>query len=145
MKGFARLVLAITLLAIFGLCPTSSAQTFPQVVASVSLTDQNLPIRNTVLYTPSADGIFRITVYENLTTRVERSAVMWNFYVQWFDDAGQGERSFSTLPVDAKPPNATASFTTTFHAAASQPIIYFVTEGLRASAYSLYITVEQLQ
>ena len=82
-----QLIITITLLlSAFSLA--GNAQIFPTVVATVKLTNQTGEITKTTLYTPPADGMFRMTVYmvnikDGGTTKSE-----WSTAIGWTDDIG---------------------------------------------------------
>jgi hypothetical protein len=134
-------------LVVLGLRGGSLAQTFPQVVAHVSLTDQSHPIKNTAIYTPPVAGLFRATIDMILTTPAQNNTLFWVAYIQWTDQDGRSEKQTQQpgSPVNAKPPLASISLTYAFKAAASQPIDYSVQLGDPSSIYSIDVTLEQLQ
>jgi len=132
-------------LVVLALCAGSLAQTFPQVVAQVSLTGQSHAIVTTPIYAPPVEGLFRVALDMVITTPTH-DARSWTPYIQWTDEAGRRERpAIPGLSVKAIPPQASLSWTYTFKAAASQPIEYGVMVSDPLSVYSLDVTVEQLQ
>ena len=140
-----RRIMLLVASVMFGFCVASTAQTFPQVVAQVSLTGQNLPIHHGVLYTPSSEGVFRATMSMLMTKPVNHS-VFWDGFIEWTDEIGRSESFLMwSLFVSSTPPQASSSGTYTFKAEASKPIYYDVAFGDEHSQYSLYVTLEQLQ
>jgi hypothetical protein len=60
----------------------------PVIVARAKLTNQSAPIPATTIYTPSHDGLYRLTVYGSTTTPCPANCNGWRMYVTWSDDAG---------------------------------------------------------
>src|SRR3954447_15093838 len=56
----------------------------PQIVRRVALTNQNAPIPTTTLFTPSHNGLYRISMYLTGTS----GDAGWGGYLTWSDDAG---------------------------------------------------------
>jgi len=136
--------------------------TLPRVVASVHRTNLTAAIPATTVFTPTKDGLFRVTAYMTLTVPAEASQ-LWLLGLNWTDDAGAeqsvgyvGVYSNSTPPYayglnsDAYPPYGYSQLSPAalaFRANAGVPIKYSVSpygtpEG---STYELFFTVEELQ
>ena len=58
----------------------------PTIVATVALTSQTANISKTALYTPTADGVFRISAY--MTMVVSGATGAWWLTGYWNDDGG---------------------------------------------------------
>lgn len=144
---FAILLLLVTV-ATF-----SVAQTFPAVVASAKVTNQTTPIPATVLYTPGADGLFRINVYMVTTVpKTNGTQAVWVANIDWTDDAGNWlfvepadtpAYQLSNSNVFAR----TNDWPLVFWAKSGTPISYSVISSngqAGGSTYEVFITLEQL-
>lgn len=144
---FAILLLFVTV------APFTFAQTFPAVVASVKVTNQTTPIPATVLFTPSADGLFRVSVYMVTTVpKTNGTQAVWVSNIDWTDDAGNW---LFVEPADT-PAYAlsnsnvfgrTNDWPLNFWAKAGTPISYSVISSngqAGGSTYEVFITLEQL-
>jgi hypothetical protein len=140
-------------MAFAALTTLSFAQTFPTVVASVKLTGQTTTIPQTVLFTPTTDGMFRINAYMVTTVpKTDGTKPFWSLALQWTDDA------HNWLFVDAVATPAyqitnsniflrTNDWPLTFWVRAGTPIIYAVQStggSALGSTYELFATLEQL-
>lgn len=134
-------ILAV-LLASVALSLAASAQTcstFPCVVASVTLTDQNQAIRGTPIFTPTSDGIFRISIYISTSNGHDPSG-KYEIFWDWTDLNGPKEQSLTVFRQQGQ------SYTSIVRDIANVPIRYRVKahypDGM---TYNLNIVVEQLQ
>ena len=128
--------------------PTGGAN----IVATVSLTSQTANISKTALYTPTADGVFRISAY--MTMVVPGSTGAWWLTGYWDDDAGAEKSLIYKLNATSKSPSASCNTATgtactssvfVVDGKAGMPISYDV--GAHAGAtgtYDVFIVVEQL-
>ena len=112
---------------------------FPCVVATLSVTNQTVPVSETALFTPTTSGLFRVTFY------MESSPVRgsdWGLQFKYTDDL-----KTRSEPVWQATPGNLASFNYVFRVVAGQPITYAVTQVKigEGAYYDLFITVEQLQ
>lgn len=144
-----RLVIAITLL-LSALSLAGNAQIFPTVVATVKLTNQTAGIAKTALFTPAADGMFRVNVYLVNTMVSPGVDALWNIGIGWTDDIGTWQYR-TVAEVHTEVHNNSVFFqdpvTLTLWAKAGTPINYNVWLKLGpapGSAYNVYITLEQL-
>lgn len=122
--------------------PTNSAWNYlTPMVATASLTGQTAAIGATTLFTPSAAGTYRVSVYQVCTTA---GAGTLATTIGWTDD----EQAQTTKPAsDVNLANlGEAASGVTFIQATAVAITYTVTAAGIAggAAFSLYITVEQL-
>jgi hypothetical protein len=165
---YKNLSIAVLLVA-FGLVAArstgttpASTPTSPTIVASVSLPNQTAPIPSTVLFTPSATGLFRVTAYmtEVVPFTSNGSYYTWIYHLGWTDDAGKesgnGRNGIMVLQTQQTPPSAWAATSSTFspgltsivEAVGGAPITFSISKGAGTvngpSTYSLYVTVEQL-
>lgn len=129
-----------------GLSAVASAQTcssFPCIVATVTLMDQSAAIPNTPIFTPSANGIFRITAYLSTTASTNKGA-RWSILTGWTDENG-----FRYGYGDAFSGGSDANTATSVaRDLAGQPLLYstrLYQTGGTPMTYNLFITVEQLQ
>jgi hypothetical protein len=147
LKTVGRLVMLASSLSV-----TCFAQlTSPQIVATVSLINQTAQIRSTPLFTPQADGLFRVSAYL-LRTKAGSSNQDWCLTTAWIDDLGleyDGRANEKYICIDAAGSRTTYQFADSVHvirANAGTTVSYTLTgpDG-GGSVYELYITVEQLQ
>src|SRR6266446_10086734 len=86
-------------LFLFGLSVSGFAHAqcaaFPCVVASVSLNDQSQAISSTPVFTPTADGVFRISLYLSTSAGTNKRAY-WSTYVGWTDAHGTKQDPFTS-------------------------------------------------
>ena len=153
-KIAATSILKVSILLTFAVLTVSSfAQTFPTVVATVKVTGQTTPISQTVLFTPIADGMFRISGYMVTTVpKTNGTKADWAATMNWTDDAGNWlwqdvavtfsyQRTNSTICCQ---PNA---YPLMFWAKAGTPISYSVLSfngQATGSTYEVFLTLEQL-
>jgi hypothetical protein len=128
--------------------------TAPIIVASGSLTHHNKPFE-LPMYTPTQDGVFRVSVYPTLTQSDPNSESAWYFVLVWTDGAGPGQSAdLFYIPGNSKGPFLTywgnvplGGSSTVIQAKANTPIIQSMGQNGNPdnSAYSLFYVVEQLQ
>jgi hypothetical protein len=140
MKIARLLILSLIVLA----SPAVFAQSFPQVVAQVSLLNQTQPIRQTVLVTPTTTGLFRISVYMSAGGGPENGG-NWAFTLNWVDDQGLLRHPLSSVVLQSEGSYVTT--TQVIRSAKDQPIRYAVPDSghVPEFAYDLCVTVEQLE
>jgi hypothetical protein len=151
-KTFA---LAILLLPTFTFAqeakPTSAPVplTTPQIVAKGKLRNQTANIPITTIFTPSADGFYRLSAYSTETIPVVGSQNYWNFSVYWTDDGGSQVNGPMSQEVgggygsDGYPSGTVC----VFDAKAGQAISFSMSlsDGTDGGTYSLYYTLERLE
>ena len=132
-----------------GQCTTTS--TFPCVVAKARLVAQKGPIATATIFTPSRDGLFRISPYMTITTSDPTSQSYWYLAMRWTDDAGTQNATLSSAQGNFLGP-ATFPFVGTFgdfvfEAKRGTPISLSLTPSPVPdnSVYSLYYVVEVLE
>jgi hypothetical protein len=116
------------------------AQSSPQIVAQVSLLNQNSATRPTSLFTPVTSGVYRISSYM-VASRGTKS--VWSLSFGWTDE--HRPAAVTDLFV---PNNTTLSDSNTLvvRAIAGTPIYYKVNRITSSTiTYDLFITVEQLE
>ena len=118
---------------------------FPCVVASTSLPDQTQALTPTTLFTPTAEGTFRVTAYLS-TGAGTSSGNNWAVFLRWID--GQRARS-QYVAVPAHGQNSPYA-TLVVHDLAGQPLEFrtAILGGRNPGTprtYDLYLVVEQLQ
>jgi hypothetical protein len=124
----------------------------PQIIRRVELTNQTTPIPPTTLFTPTYDGIYRISVYMTLVSSNEGT---WTYHLHWTDDAGDEETQHNPSPLNLPPrrrrqafgyaPDTTPGNVLIIEAVAGQPVEYHVDRsGGNGGVYSLYFVVERL-
>jgi hypothetical protein len=126
----------------------------PVIVAKGRFVNRATPIPTTTLFTPSADGLFRLSIYMTETVTGANVFDSWVFVLNWNDDAGAEGSNVDSLTVNQAPPGAWgnegfafAGTVQTFEAKASQPVTFTVTYSppTPSGAYSLYYVVERLE
>jgi hypothetical protein len=76
----------------------SSCETFPRVVATFHLSGLTAVLPTTTIFTPAKTGLFRISLYSELTVANGQSGDL----VQWDDGLGaNGAENSTDLSVDA--------------------------------------------
>jgi hypothetical protein len=118
------------------------AQSSPQIVAQVSLQNQSADIPRTVLVTPTASGIYRITAY--FVSGSNSATGGWGLRLHWKDE--DGGRITPIRWADLGRLTHVISVTYTVRSITGQPIQFSV-NGFDSPnfSYNLFITVEQLE
>jgi hypothetical protein len=140
-----RLLLSMFLIAscICGLAQGGNKQSapcasFPCIVASIALANQTVPVSEVPIYTPTADGLFRVVYYEEVS---ETGFGIWVFTWRWTDDLKTESQDMIQLSQGAY-----ANYGVTgIRALAGHPITYTVTHRFGGGSYNLFATVEQMQ
>lgn len=119
----------------------------PLIVTRVALTGQTADIPTTTLFTPKADGLYRVSQYMVVTqTGGTRTDPVWIAAIAFNDDAGA-----EAVPVLEIRSNGTgpkyAEITTVIRANAGLPVTHTVTgtEYGASGTYEYYVTVERIQ
>jgi hypothetical protein len=127
-----------------------SSLTAPVIVASVKMPSQAAPIPETTIFTPSQDGLYRVSAYAT-TTKVGRTA-QWTYSLAWTDDAGpQVEMFVLQQQTNQRGPfvndaNTFGGAVRVFEAKAGAPIEFNLRQEYSdGSEISLYFVVEQLE
>lgn len=138
-----------------GLCVSGLAQTgravrgdgaqctaLPCVVASVSLTNQSQKALQIPLFTPSSDGLYRVSAYMRTSTGTNQRA-SWQLTLGWTDELGTNVSGSSIGPDSFLP------ITLVVRDIGGQPLAYSVKphgggQGV-GMTYDLFVTVEQVQ
>lgn len=111
---------------------------FPCIVASISLTNQTVPVSQVPIYTPTTDGLFRVVYYEEVTNV---GFGVWVFTWRWTDDLKTEAQDMIQLSSGGY-----ANYGVTgIRALAGHPITYTVTHRFGGGTWNLFATVEQLQ
>jgi hypothetical protein len=147
-----RILLMIAAIPTMSVGAFAQCASFPCVVATASVTNNTTGIDPTTLYTPPAEGTFRVSVYMSTTGGGGNSPAQWFTFVRWVDRLSARNAHVGVLP------NSTSSSVGTtgvvggsivVHDMAGQPLEYRVGAGgfryQLSHAYDLYIVVEQLQ
>src|SRR5467141_1122032 len=87
---YKALCVAALLWAMFALTTPTLASGLPSpvIVAKGKWTRQTAPIPTTTLFTPTQDGLYRLSIYATLTTADSSSQTYWYVNVFWTDDEG---------------------------------------------------------
>lgn len=125
--------------------PKSGPADFPTIVGSLSLTGQSDKVPPTVLFTPSTNGLFRISV-DLIITKSKTNKNLYGYWegkLQWTDVKSEDRLG---PKVDARVLGSQLQGETyTFSAVAGQSI-EFSTKATRAghSTYDVFVILEQL-
>jgi len=145
MKHLVALAILLGLSSV-GFAQTANARgnttcaALPCVVASVSLTNQTTTVTLATLFTPAADGLYRISVY--MSTSPTKGST-WAYALLWTDDnkaRNSGRQQLS--------PGAFSSFNAPVRSLAGQSMSYSISAGQSippGASYNVFITVEQLE
>src|SRR5882757_9204647 len=91
MSMYKTLCLAVLLLPGFALAqapkPATTPFSSPLIVAKGKLRNQSAPIPTTTIFTPTQDGLYRLSVYATVTKTDQSSQSYWFFNLGWTDDA----------------------------------------------------------
>ena len=146
-KSVCLVVVLLTLVAI------GNAQ--GTVIKKGKLKNQTAPIPETVIVTPTTDGLFRLSLYASVTTIDISSKAYWYVNVFWTDDFGSqaaanilwGLPQWGGQFINPAGGATIGGVESVFEAKAGTPISYSVTQtsGSDSSAYSLYYTLERLE
>src|SRR5215472_7408412 len=127
----------------------------PTIVATVALTSQTANISKTALYTPTADGVFRISAYMTMVVPGGSSSMSaWMLTAYWDDDAGAQKNGIYKVNSQNKSPGASCNSESGTYCGpsvfildgkAGLPISYDVGAHVGAKGtYDVFIVVEQL-
>src|SRR5581483_7311667 len=88
-------LLRLLALLVIGFSASAFAQcaAFPCVVASLALTNQSQAIPATAIFTPTANGVFRISSYISTSTGTNKNAT-WEAFEGWTDEIGPRQGGF---------------------------------------------------
>jgi hypothetical protein len=132
--------------------------TSPVIVAKGKLNNQKTSIPTTTIFTPSHDGLFRLSVYGTISRADPSSGSYVSYSASWTDDSGQLQSLFSNILIgydntpgmfsyyDGTMPNV-GGLTVSFEAKANSAITYstYHLGSPDNSEYSLYYTLERLE
>jgi hypothetical protein len=154
MRITARFILLALLLC--GLSVSSFAQALnhqpsPRVVAQISRTGQTSSIPQRILFTPQADGLFRMSVYFVVTTNhFPNNAEILR--VSYTDNAGPEKQQFAFTSLESVgcdssyTPEAPCSRTFLLMAKAGTPIMWEMDKcDCFDVTYDVFVTLEKLQ
>lgn len=139
---------AIGIVLFLGLSFVASAQNNPRFVAKLALKSQTKDIPVTTLFTPKADGLYRVSTYLVVAVPGGNDNSYWLGQVLYTDDAGP-ETGPGEL-VDSVRQGGFPSYgesQSTIRANAGIPVSYRVTgqDTGAAGVYEFYVTVEGLE
>lgn len=157
-KTLAVAVLLLGALAI-GFATNSDSvvktSTGPRIVARVKLTNKTAPVPDSILFTPTQSGLFRISVYMTVTVPTTNSlGGGWYVPLTWTDDAGTEQLTIAGIANTSVPPqdNSTSgntgnpNYNPVIWADAGTPVTYsVVSEGTMGGTYEMFMVAEQLE
>ncbi len=154
---YKTICVAVLLLPTFALAQTrnpAAAPISPPIVAKGKLVNQTAPIPPTTIFTPTQNGLYRLSAYATVTTGTCGGST-WSYTPQWTDDSGLLSTTNEILQSNG---SCLGSFilgyagystgaTVTFEAKGGTAITYSVTQQgpPDGTAYSLYYTLERLE
>jgi hypothetical protein len=136
---------------------TPAAPVGPAIIAHVKLVNQTAPIPSTTIFTPSQNGLYRLSAYATITTPAQSDSSYWTFSFDWTDDSGQTAFGGNGVLYPTSGNGVAGPFgwanvagfgpTIVFEAKAGLPVTYSMTLNgpADASVYALYFTVERLE
>jgi hypothetical protein len=130
---------------------SSTVFTSAVIVATGQVLDQIDPIDTTTIFTPSQDGLFRLSVYATITKPNSNSLSEWNYNLLWTDAAGpesQRRLLISNNALRGVFNWNNPAYPLVFQGTAGAPVSYSVLRIPNKpdhTMYSLYYVVEQLQ
>lgn len=115
----------------------------PQIVAKQSWLSQSSALAATTIYTPSADGLFRVSAYIEVSSGSTRAP---SAQMTWTDDHAAQNNSGLLGGVDvAGNWTINGSFATrAFRATSGNPIQISTSLSAGTGTYDLYVVIEQL-
>jgi hypothetical protein len=136
-----KLTIAVVLASVLVLSISLIAQavfySFPtRVVAKQSFLNQTTNLPETVIYTSSAEGDYRVSVY--LATPPNIGGIAGTLY--WSDTMNSYNPNFGAVPANS---NSASESTFILHIAAGSSISVSTFNYIE-STYNMYVTVEQL-
>jgi hypothetical protein len=157
---YKTLALAVLLLPTFAIAQSSNSATpfpSPLIVAKGKLKNQTAPIPTTTIFTPTLDGLYRLSVYMTQTVATTNTQVAWSFNATWTDDAGdEAAPGMLFSPVDDTPPGSYDNLnggspgnTLLLQVKAGTVVTYSTTltplTATEGGTYSLYYALERLE
>jgi hypothetical protein len=160
MNKFA--VLAASLVASFALAfavysaeSNPNTSRYPNLVASIRLTNQTQAIPTTLILNAPRTGLYRVSTYMALTEPGSGSNPIWALGISWTDEAGVENGCMAEILGYQVPPGdygsqeggVTPQEAIPVEAITGTPITYSVTrtDSGTGGTYELFITVEELQ
>jgi len=155
---YKNVSIAVLLVAAFGLVAarstgSPSTPTSPITITKGRLVSQTTPIPTTTIFTPTHDGVYRLSAYATITQPDPNSQSYWIWNPTWTDDAGPANCNGQCY-IGAG--NTSGQFqlqlglqlgvVMTIEAKAGTPIAYNVYQqgSPDNSAYSLYYVLEKI-
>jgi len=124
----------------------------PVIVARGKQMNQTAPIPPTTIFTPSQDGLFRLSMYGTMTTIDPNSQSGWRYTLTWTDasDTVNIQVLFASSDNEAgrwAGFSGEPAWTPAFQAKAGIPVTYSITQNgpPDSSVYALYWAVERLE
>jgi hypothetical protein len=123
------------------------------IVAWGRLVNQTASIPTTTIFTPTQDGLYRMSVYITMTKADPNSGSYWTYNIAWTDDAGAESENELFHQNDNTPGQFVYQFLATlggtavpFEAKAGTPVTHSTKQvgPPDSSAYSLYYVIERL-
>ena len=154
MKRNAKLFALVSLSVLAGLILKSdrghgqgaAGSQFPLVIKQVFLTNQTASLGPVTLFTPTSEGLYRVSAYADVTPSSNPGVVCGD--LSWTDESGP--ETLSSLLLDfygecAQANGNPGTSSILVHAKPNQPVtISISTYDSFAGQYNLFVTVEQL-
>ena len=139
-------------LAIWTVVICTANLTAAQVVAKGKLLNRTEVIPTRTIFTPTATGLYRLSIYGTITVADSNSTSEWGYTLSWTDDSGVTNVAFP-IYASGRQAGSFANFIGSWGAAvpievkAGAPITFAITQSGSGdkSAYSPYWTLERLE
>jgi hypothetical protein len=132
----------------------STSSTSPVIIVKRRLVNQTAPIPTTTIFTPTHDGVFRLSAYATITSADPASQSYWVWNPTWTDDAGSEYCNGQCYIGQGNSPGQFLlqlglglGMVMTIEAKGGTPITYSMYQQGNPdnSAYSLYYVLEQIE
>lgn len=129
--------------------PVGNRLASPVIVAKIALAHQTSAIPKSVIFTPSENGLYRISPYIAMTS--PGSTGFWTFETYWTDDGGANVAELMNLdctrvPAYGTSPSGDTLGSFTFRAVPGQPVSFDVTDGGTGAGgtYEVLFVIERI-
>lgn len=117
--------------------------------SNVDLTNQSANIANTTLYTPTSNGVYRLSAYEIVTTPATTSSTLPQINFYWTDgNSGVAQITNSATNTGNTSTTATLNGGIDINVQSGTPIIFntsgYASSGATSMVYAIHIRVEQV-
>jgi hypothetical protein len=152
-KALCVAVLLLGTIALTGRNSTAApvGPAYPLIAAKGKLLNQTGPLAQTTIFTPSASGMYRLSVAGSITTAATTTAGMYGYNLYWTDVSGV-QNQVSVIAAYDGALGCWCTYypyptTLTFAAQAGTPVSHSIVqmEQTDNSVYAIYYTIERLE